>query len=49
MESTVKIRVAADTRAALKARGKKGESYDHVIQQLLSQSTEATGKGEPRT
>ena len=32
----VKIRVAVATRAALKALGKKGDSYDMIINELIT-------------
>jgi len=33
--TSVKIRVSIDTRASLKALGRKGESYDAVIRRLM--------------
>ena len=37
LDKTVKIRVYPETRAALKAIGRKGESYDAVIRRLLEE------------
>ena len=37
VSEVVKIRVSADTRADLKALGRKGESYDAVIQRLIKE------------
>lgn len=36
----VKIRIAPETREALKRRGTKGESYDDVIRRLLKETEE---------
>jgi len=38
VKKPVKIRVDSSTRGALKALGRKGESYDAVIRRLIRES-----------
>jgi hypothetical protein len=39
-EERVQIKVKAATREALRERGKKGDTYDHIIQELLKEEEE---------
>ena len=45
MSHIVKIKLTRETREALKAMGRKGETYDAVIRRLMEREERERGEG----